>query len=376
MSFLKTFANLPGWRTQKKIVVFESDDWGSIRIPNLSVKKIFNNNGILLDTNYFTKYDSLENSEDLELLIKVLENFSFSHGKIPVFTTLNIMGNPNFKKIEESSFTKYYWKPVNETYLEYGYDADVLKNIWKKGIDGKYFSPSFHGREHLNVLRWMKCLNSDFPVTKMAFDYNFTGIHPQLAKELRKEYQAAFDLDRGSDIEYIKNILIEGLAAFESYFGFKSRYFVPPNSFFPKEAMINLKEHGVQFFNTPKFGLAPLGEGKYQRFFRYLGLKSREGLVYLTRNASFEPSDAGRTNDWVNKSLREIENSFKWNKPAIIGSHRVNYIGSIDPGNRERGLKELSKLITEIIKKWPDVEFLSSTELGDLILGRSDTDFK
>lgn len=29
----KNWANLPGWHTRRKIVVIESDDWGSIRMP-------------------------------------------------------------------------------------------------------------------------------------------------------------------------------------------------------------------------------------------------------------------------------------------------------------------------------------------------------
>ena len=31
-------SNIPGWRTNRKLVVFESDDWGSIRMPD---KKTF-----------------------------------------------------------------------------------------------------------------------------------------------------------------------------------------------------------------------------------------------------------------------------------------------------------------------------------------------
>lgn len=34
------FLNLPGWHTRRKIVVIESDDWGSIRMPSKEVKHI------------------------------------------------------------------------------------------------------------------------------------------------------------------------------------------------------------------------------------------------------------------------------------------------------------------------------------------------
>jgi hypothetical protein len=44
-------------------------------------------------------------------------------------------------------------------------------------------------------------------------------------------------------------------------------------------------------------------------------------------------------------------------------------MGTLDPANRDRGLKQLSQLLKAVVKKWPDVEFLSSDQLGDLING-------
>ena len=65
--------------------------------------------------------------------------------------------------------------------------------------------------------------------------------------------------------------------------------------------------------------------------------------------------------------MKEIEIAFRWNKPAVISSHRVNYIGYLHPENRERSLKQLSELLSRMLKKWPDIEFMTSSELGDLI---------
>jgi len=31
---IKNASNIPGWRTNRRIVVIESDDWGSIRMPS------------------------------------------------------------------------------------------------------------------------------------------------------------------------------------------------------------------------------------------------------------------------------------------------------------------------------------------------------
>jgi hypothetical protein len=65
--------------------------------------------------------------------------------------------------------------------------------------------------------------------------------------------------------------------------------------------------------------------------------------------------------------LYDIKTAFRWHKPAIISSHRVNYIGAINPANRDNGLLLLSRLLLEIIRIWPDVEFMTTPQLGELM---------
>jgi hypothetical protein len=45
-------------------------------------------------------------------------------------------------------------------------------------------------------------------------------------------------------------------------------------------------------------------------------------------------------------------------------------MGTIDQGNRANGLKKLDILLTQIIKHWPNVEFMTSMELGDVVGGK------
>lgn len=58
--------------------------------------------------------------------------------------------------------------------------------------------------------------------------------------------------------------------------------------------------------------------------------------------------------------MKQIDAAFRWDKPANISTHRVNFSGGIDPLNRNFGLSELKKLLKAIVRKWPDVEFISS----------------
>jgi len=45
----------------------------------------------------------------------------------------------------------------------------------------------------------------------------------------------------------------------------------------------------------------------------------------------------------------------------------LNFIGAINEKNRTQNLQLLEELLSKIMKRWPDVEFMSSDELGDLI---------
>jgi len=101
-------------------------------------------------------------------------------------------------------------------------------------------------------------------------------------------------------------------------------------------------------------------------------MKNRYNQQYLTRNCFFEPNswEHDRNKDWVNDCMHEIEIAFRCHKPATISSHRVNYTGTLHPDNRANGLRKLAVLLSEITKHWPEVEFMTSVELGDLIAER------
>jgi hypothetical protein len=69
----------------------------------------------------------------------------------------------------------------------------------------------------------------------------------------------------------------------------------------------------------------------------------------------------------VNRAFRDINTAYRWNKPALFSSYRVNFVSEIEEGNRTQGLFSLRDLLKQIIKKWPDPEFMTSSDLGHFI---------
>jgi hypothetical protein len=359
----KNLSNLPGWRSNEKIVVIESDDWGSIRMPSLKVYETLKEKGLLLDTGDSKRYntlDTLASAEDLEKLFLSLEKFRGGDSKHPKITAVSLVGNPDFERIRENNFEKYFFELLHETFSRY--DNDKALELWKTGIASGLFEPQFHGREHLNIAAWMRRLKSGDSETLLAFDY---GIWAFKGKNTPTgSYQAAFDLEYAKDLEIQKEVIISGLDLFEKTWGYKATFFVPPNGPFNNSLEEIAASKGIKYMSASKIQKEVLGEGKIRKVFHSLGKKNKWGQRYITRNCFFEPSSPGK--DWVQSCLEEMEIAFKWKKPAVISSHRVNYVGVLNEENRNHSLKQLEKLMSEALKKWPDIKFMSSSELGSL----------
>ncbi len=176
---------------------------------------------------------------------------------------------------------------------------------------------------------------------------------------------AAFDFWKFEENEKFKPIIEDGLNQFEKVFGYRAEHFTPP--VFSAHPILYkiLKNGGVRFIDRALFGRQHQGEGAYKFEFNYTG-KTKEQLSVMVRNVVFEPTD-NRSMDWISYAMNQIEAAFRWNRPAIISSHRVNFCGHLDEKNRKKGLAELRELLKRITERWPDVEFMTANEAGALI---------
>ena len=361
---IKNISNLPGWRTDRKIIVIESDDWGSIRMPSLETFKILKEKGldVLCEEGlHYNQNDTLASANDLSLLFETLTKYKDINENHPIFTAISLVANPNFEKIKKNQFKEYFWEPFTETLEKYNMGDAFL--LWKEGIQNKIFIPQFHGREHLNIAAWMRALQRKDEEALIAYDQGIWGYNNKHPFGLT--YQSAFDLELALDIEVQKEAIISGLKLFKELFGYDANFFVPPNGLFNNSLEKTAHEGGIKYMSASKIQQEVLGEGKTRRRLHYLGQKNKNGQLYITRNCFFEPSQPNK--DWVDSCLKEIETAFKWKKPAIISTHRVNYIGTLNIENRTNGLEKLNELLKAILFKWPEVEFMSSNQLGDLI---------
>lgn len=358
--------NIMGWQTKRKIVVIESDDWGSIRMPS---KKVYNqclSAGYKVDANLYEKYDSLASEDDLELLFGLLLKYKDKNNNHPVFTANCVTANPDFDKIRESNFQTYYYQSIEDTFKEYPKHNNNM-NLWKSGLQSNIFFPQFHAREHLNVSLFLSHLQQSHPDVLFGFNHKMPGSILKDNFKIGNVYVEATNINSEKDKIEKKNILINGLKMFENIFNYKSESYIPTNYIVSPDFYPSLYANGVKFIQGSRVLIEPVTHGDNILHKRYLGQKEQSGLIALVRNCRFEPTFS-QSNNEVQYCMRDIQNAFLFHKPAIISSHRLNYVGYIDNKNRDQNLYFLKQLLDNIVKKWPDVEFMTSAGLGKIIL--------
>lgn len=359
----KHLINARGKRTSKKVLVIESDDWGLIRIPNKEVQQYLLNEKLVKQIDPFSAFDCLESAGDFEALFEVLKNHKDKLGNSPVLTTNIVMANPDFDKIKANQFEKFYFEPFAKTYENY-YPGCQTFEILKMGIDQQLIFPQFHAREHLNAIQWLKRLQRDDERFLKAFDVNCFAIDDLAEGNNRANLMASYDYQNKEEFEYIKESIEQGLKLFEQIFGFSSKTTIAPcyvwndniEEIFHKKGILSIQSSYIQQFNK---------YGKHERVWQKMGNTNKLNQKYFIRNILFEPALNPKIN-WVDKVLESIAIAFFWGKPAIVGSHRINYVAGLSQENRDNSLEQLNELLKKVQKRWPDILFINSQQLLEL----------
>jgi len=357
----KHLVNALGQRLNQKYIVFESDDWGAIRIPDLQTRFELLKNGLLKQDDPFSRFDTIETSEDYNLLFDVLKNHKDQSGNHPIITANFIMNNPDFDAIKKSSYEHYTAETFQETYRKHKGSEGAFK-IMQEGVNQALIKPQFHGSEHLNVVRWMKYLKAGDKRYHYAFNKKCFAIDEMGNQNRRHNLMASYDYDNEEELTFIKENIRLGLNQFENSFGFKSITSIAPCYVWDNQIEQEMFDANLLAFQGSFLQNFPIPGKPFKKIYHYIGQKNNHKQLYFVRNGLFEPSLNAKV-DWLSKCMESIEIAFKWKKPAIIGTHRINFVGGLDELQRNQNLQNLDLLFGNIIRKWPDVKFISSSEL-------------
>lgn len=355
-------ANSRDFRTKRHIVVFESDDWGSIRMCDRKGWEELRAQGYAVDKRPYERFDLLESPTDLEALFDVLCRYKDSQGRHPIITANMLVANPDFEKIAQSGYQSYYYEPICDTYKRY-YGDDKVLELMRQGISEGVFMPQSHGREHFNVAQWMTALQSGDEDVLTAFRYGMCGIAPKIHPEQGNQMMVALrSLDAETEKQAL-SIVSEGLDLFEQLWGFRSKTFIAPCYTWNADIENILQKGGVKLLQSGRVMRSSTGnKGKYS----FVGQYNKCGQLYNVRNCTFEPSTI--ENDvCIERLLKQVDNAFAHHKIATFSTHRINYVGGLFEENRTRNLILLDQFLSELLSKYPDVEFMNSEDLISII---------
>ena len=365
--FILNAKNILGWKTNRKIVVFSVDDYGNVRVNSKEARTKMDEAGMKIYSR-FDLLDTLETKQDLEQLYEVLASVKDKNNRSAVFTPFALPCNIDFEKMEAEDFKQFHFEMLPETYQKLAKEQPEAYNgawdLWQTGIAKGYLKPQFHGREHLNLNIFNdKLKKRDVELLTALKNKSYTSISDEEYPSMSST--AALDFWDVKENETLAPMIAEGLQLFEKVYGYKSNYFTPPVYNIHHSLFKTLKENGIRFIDLGLMRKEHQGFNQYKTSFNYTG-KSSNGLSIIVRNIVFEPTE-DRGIDWVDFTMKQIEAAFRWKRPAIISSHRVNFCGHIDPKNREKGLAALQRLLQEIVKRWPEVEFMAADEMAETL---------
>lgn len=363
----KELHNMFGWHTKRHLIVIESDDWGTIRMPSRATYDEFLHRGIHVDKDPYCRYDNLATKHDLENLFEVLHSVKDRYGHPAVITANTLTANPVFEKICESGFTQYFFEPFTDTFKRFNAHADAF-TLWQQGMSEGVFHPQCHGREHLYVKKWLQTLRNGSSITRTAFDLGTWGLTKQVDPSIHEYYMGAFNSCEENDLKEYETIIDDALRMFKELFGYTSKSFIATTYEWSPKIEPFLVQRGVKYIQGTFQQKIPKDDDQTIRisYRGFQGTRTKAGLIRLLRNCFFEPS-LNESYDWMGNCMKRIEIAFRWGKAVNICSHRVNFIGSIDPSNTDRTLPKFRRLLQEILRRWPDVEFVTSDQLGEII---------
>ena len=365
---LDNLKNIPGWHTKEKLVVFAVDDYGNVRLDSKAARDRMAASGVEL-RGRFDHLDALETRQDLEALLEALSSVSDSRGRHAVFTPYALCANPDFKAMAQND-QGYQYESLTRSFERLAADQPAAYegawSLWQEGIRAGLLRPQFHGREHLNVELLERKLRAGDRALKINIEnVSMAGLgeDPSLP---RVGFTHGFGLWERSETTRHRAIIADGLKLFEQVFGFRSKTFTPPAQKLHPELYPFMEAQGVRGIHKPLYCVQRLDRDKTVREFNRLGRRRGQGHVSIVRNVVFEPNNDPAF-DSVGHALNQVAAAFRWRKPAIISSHRVNFCGHIEENNRRFGLDALRRLLQGIVQRWPDVQFISADDLVERI---------
>lgn len=354
-----------GPHTKRKIICFSVDDYGVQRTASTKSLLAMEKAGMDMRSNRFDRLDSLETSEDLSMLWDTLSSVRDKNGNPAIFTAFACPANIDFEYVRGNDGKDYKFILLPKLYDKMGM-GDVM-GLWHQGRVSKVVDVQYHGREHTNIKTLLTLLREKDPQALAAVtNDSWSGITHRISDNI--SYVSAAQFEDASELPGIADILVDGTTLFKEVWGYKPEHFTSPGNRENSYVHRPLAEAGVKYIDTNFMFKEHQGNGVYKRKIHLPFSQNKFGQHFIIRNCVFEPMLKCPSGNWEDWLMGRISSMFSLGKPANISTHRVNFAGALDPCNRETHLKMLGRILKRIVSTWPEVEFMSTTEMAKVLI--------
>ena len=342
-----------------KAVVFESDDWGlcAWSADEQALR-------VLADTPAFRtpagrRYagSTLESANDVRALAATLAEFRGGDGFPAVWQANMVVAAPDFERLHA---------PLFEAPIVPLRDYPDVPSRWRRpgaweevqrAVEEGVWWPELHGLHHVPETAWLRALRRGAADARRAHEQQSAVC---LAVESSGEHdpsEPAADRTRRLELAVQKFTALTGAAP---------RSFCPPDYRYDEHTRADLQRLGIQI-------LQGRGEQHGARFpkLRRLLLRGRwpgdwSTSLEMPLRIAFEPRalpDGGPRLD-AETTHRAAREAWKRGQPAVISTHRVNYV-HLDAGSSAAGRAQLADLLARLTAD--GAVFLVDTEVRQLL---------
>ncbi len=341
-----------GYHFDRPLLLFQSDDWGRIGIPDQAAVQTLRSAGLSLGDNPYDFY-GLESAEDLSALRTVLARHKDATGRTPSIGMNFIVHNLNFAPMEADDFRRIHLLPLSDG-LPRGWARPGLLESYREGIAEGLFRPALHGSTHFcrsavesviaeaneraDLLRTLWQSGTPYIYWRMPW-IGYEYWNPNLA-------QGTF-LSRQEQNELIG----ASVGAFAKLFSTLPTSACAPGYRADANTHSVWAQYGVRVAQNGPGALRPPHFGDKE-------------LLHTYRTVEFEPAvDHGFS---LENCVTQAESCFEKGIPAIVSMHSINLHSSLKDF-RTATLRALDAFLSTVSARHKNLLYLDDENLYELV---------
>lgn len=330
--------------TTARAVVLESDDWGLCgftpdreTIDGADMSAI--DPGEAPDV---YRYSTLESAADVRRLARLLADHTGRDG-FPAVLQPNYIVSSLTYEAPDAPGEAPTWRLASLPELPAFYARPGLWAAVRDAMRAGVWWPEYHGRWHFDPRERKARVAENAEARRVAA----RGL--LLFPDIDRSYELSITRDPAR----LAGELTDGIEIFRTLFGRPPGSVIAPDYAWNRDREIMWRDAGLGIVQAKreqrslvKYGATLMDRVRKvaERSWRYL---TERRLVYLDRNCRLEGAQTSRPDEHAADCLADVHSAWRSGKPAIIGTHRVNYV-HLDQVSTELGFATLGRVLGEL----------------------------